>query len=349
MWGAVNQGNQRILLTKGSAPYQDYNMVGNPYPSPVDIGTVINNASAAGNLAGAAFYVWNPSMGAAGQYQAIPINTASPTPYYLQAHTAFQVRAAHNGDSLNFTEANKSAAISTSLLRGQADGLSLSVYGADYHLWNSVHILYNSSASADEDNMLDARLLPSSDFNFYTLSSDKKELAIDSRPFDANATIPLGIHSIYAQDFVIKAENSYEPSGAEIYLHDKLLHKYVPLLQGTEYCFSITNDTSTQGENRFELSNKDGGDTLPLINHPFEISLSPSPFKNEVAVRFSQQPLEKVVITIHSLAGKTVFQKDYGTLQSSLLTLHLATLPAGSYLVEILCGQEKKVTRLVKE
>ncbi len=348
MWGLVNQGNQRILLTKGSAAYQDYNMVGNPYPSPVDIGTVINSASATGNLAGAAFYVWNPSMGAAGQYQAIPINTASPTPYYLQAHTAFQVRAAHNGDSLNFTEANKSAIISTSLSRVQADGLSLSVYDANYHLWNSVHILYNSSARAEEDDMLDALLLPSSDFNFYTLSSDKKTLAIDSRPFNANAPIPLGIQSIYTQDFIIKAENSYQPNGAEIYLHDKLLHKYVPLLQGTEYCFSITNDTSTQGENRFELSNK-GGDTITPINHPFEVSLSPSPFNNEVAVRFSQPPLEKVVITVLSLAGKTLFQKDFGTLQSSQLTLQLATLPAGGYLVEITCGQEKKVSRLVKE
>ena len=60
MQGRVNQGSQTITLAKGTAANQEYNMVGNPYPSPVDMGTVLHNALVGGQIVGSAFYVWNP-------------------------------------------------------------------------------------------------------------------------------------------------------------------------------------------------------------------------------------------------------------------------------------------------
>ena len=109
MTGPVNQGSQTITLSKGTGANQDYNMVGNPYPSPVDLGTVAYNALVSNQIVGAAFYVWNPSIGASGMYQAIPISTVSAAPYYIQANAAYQVRAEHDNATLNFTEGHKSS------------------------------------------------------------------------------------------------------------------------------------------------------------------------------------------------------------------------------------------------
>ncbi|NDC42319.1 MAG: hypothetical protein EBZ77_12355, partial [Chitinophagia bacterium] len=66
-WGQLNQGRQVIHLVRGSGTGQDYNLLGNPYAAPVDLGTAAFNAKAAGNIIGS-FYVWNPTLGTGGQF-----------------------------------------------------------------------------------------------------------------------------------------------------------------------------------------------------------------------------------------------------------------------------------------
>ncbi len=347
-WGPVNQGSQTITLQKGSGANQDYNMVGNPYPSPVDIGTVLYNAKTSGNVTGAAYYLWDAFLGAAGQFRVIFYPSSAAVPFYLQQNCAFQVRAAHNGDTLNFAESNKGRTINVDLMKQQPGHTLLSVYDADYHPYDMLYLQFNSDAKNGEDKDLDATKPPSpANLNFYSLSADNHKLAIDARPFKAGNTVPLGITSTTAQDFIIKAENVITAPKEHLYLHDKLLKQYVLLQQGAEYHFNITTDAKTQGEQRFELSMEPG--TITQTPTALSVTVAPNPTTDEVNVSFTSAKAEKVSVRVLDLSGVSIFHEELGVKQSGNVKMSLSRFASGIYLVELTSGNEKVVQRLVKE
>ncbi|MBC7552724.1 MAG: VCBS repeat-containing protein, partial [Taibaiella sp.] len=350
MWGPVNQGSQTVPMVKGASSLRDYNMISNPYPSPTDIGTVITNAKISGNVAGAAFFVWNPYLGAAGQYQSITINTTTPEPYIIQAYTSFYVRATNNNDSLNFTESNKSESpTAASLLKIQSETTSLVVYDKNYHPWDLLTMNFNSQATDNEDNDYDAVKPSGAEFNFYSMSADNKQLAIDGRPYDAGKTISLGVSSGYAQEFIIKAENVSVPQNGKLYLHDKLLKQYVLLQQGTEYRFEITKDKVTQGDNRFELTMEPAEVKTTQAARNLKVTLLPNPATTEVKIGFSSAFKSEVFINITDLSGVNIYTKELGAMKDGAVIVPLNKLASGIYMVEVTSGSEKSIQRLIKE
>ena len=346
MTGVVNQGNQTVTLQKGSAN-QTLNMVGNPYPSPVDLGTVLYNAANASNITGTGFYVYNSGLGAAGQYQLILFGSGSPASYVLPANASFQVRAAFNGATLNFTESMKAQSPTTYLFKDAfKDYVSLYVYDANYHPWDMLYVKFNEAASDVEDLKYDAIKPAGAEFNFYSLSADNKKLVADARPFVAEKIIPLGISSPYKQEFIIKAENIAVPANGTIFLHDKLLNKYVELLAGTEYRFSITADKATQGENRFELSMK-LSEVVSATN--LQVEMTPNPAVDNVTVSFTSGKKDNVSIRVMDMSGVTVYTQNLGTKQKGSVVVPMTSLASGIYMVELTSGDQKSVQRLVKE
>lgn len=342
--GPLNQCEQIVRLQKGGAANQDYNMVGNPYASPVDIGTVAHNAKVSGNIVGAAIYVWNPYLATVGQFQAVPVNTTSATPYYLQANASFQVRAANNNDSLIFNENNKNATATTQLLKPIAEFVNLQVYDANYHAWDMMYLNFDENASANEEGSVDATKPLGPDFNMYSLSADQQKLVIDSRPFKHGTIIPLGISSNYQQEFIIKADQMKLPTGGVLYLHDKLMDKYIMLQKGTEYRFAITKDDKTQGEKRFELSLEGGISSTGL-----DVAMTPNPANEQVAVSFTSTVLDEVAIRVIDVRGANVYTQNLGKMQRGTIRIPVQQLAAGMYMVELTQGQNKVVQRLIKE
>ena len=347
MVGPVNQGDQAVPLSKGSSANQDYNMIGNPYASPVDLGTVMYNAKAAGSITGTAFYVWNPYLGAGGQYETITIGSGAPTPYYMQANSCFQIRAAYNGAVINFTENDKAAAATTQLLKSSGDGVGLTISDANYHPWDMLSVKFNNSATNDEDVNFDAQKLSGADLDFYTLSAYGTKLAIDARPYNVDNVIPLGINTTVAQEYIIKADHVVAPGGANIYLHDKLLNRHVELTQGTEYRFTISKDDATQGNQRFELSMKPTATVA--ANTGFNVKLIPNPATDQVSVTYLSDKTEKVSVRILDISGVAVYSKELGTVQSGLLNISLTDFASGVYMVELTSGSYKSSYRLIKE
>ena len=351
MWGNLNQGNVNVTITKGTGLNQDYNMVGNPYASPVDIGTVVYNAKAAGRIAGTVFYVWNPFLGSAGQFQSIPIGVSSPAPYYLQAQNSFQVRALNPSVVLNFTESNKSATATADLLKAIPEFVSLVVYDAAYHPWDMTYIKFNDAASAADENDFDGTkpMNGATDFNFYSISSDNHKLSLDARPYKAGNVIPLGLTSSYAQEYIIKAEGMAVPEGGKVYLHDKLLKQYVLLQQGTEYKFSVTADKATQGEERFELSMEPREVATVAATKGLNVTMTPNPATDEVKVNFTNGKTENVSVRVLDLSGVSIYNQKLGNLQSGSVSIPLGSFASGIYMVELTSGDQKVTERLIKE
>lgn len=345
MKGSLNQGDQIIPLVKGTS-IQDYNFIGNPYASPVDIGTALKLASDTGYLVGTAFYVWNTTLGAGGQYQAIDFVLGGVVqPYSLPACASFQVRAAYNGAHISVKESMKTATATSYLFKVPATPyVSLHIYDESYHPWDMLDIRFNDNATDAEDAKYDAVKPAGGDLSLYSLSADGRRMVIDARPFQSGKVVPLGITSTYKQNFIIRAENIAAPENGIVVLHDKLLNKYVELNAGTEYKFAINEDKATQGDNRFELSLKPAA-----VAAKFNVILTPNPATDDVKVTFSTPDANNVSVKVTDISGICVYSHDLGTLQAGQVTIPVARFAAGIYMVELTSGSNRSVQKLVKE
>jgi autotransporter-associated beta strand protein len=346
MTGYVNQGPQTIHMAKGTLDtLEEFNMIGNPYPSPVDIGTVIYNAKQSGNVNGSAFYVFNSSLGVGGQYMAIPFGTSAPIPYYLQANSCFQVRAAHDGDSLNFVETNKGAEADNYLFKSPSDYLVLHVYDTSYHMWDELRVQFNSQATDKNDARWDATKLMGADLNFYSLSAEGRKLSIDARPYAMAQVVPLGIKSAYQQEFIIRADQVTSQGEAGVVLHDKLLNKYISLNEGAEYRFVVSSDNNTQGDNRFELAMK-ATETTP---DKIALNVMPNPATDNVIVSVTARGNEPTTIRITDVSGVTIYTNTFDKGLKTAINIPLNTVVPGIYLVEMIQGDTRITKKLVKE
>lgn len=347
--GALNQGVQVVHMVKGSGANQDYNLLGNPYASPVDIGTVAYNAKVSGNMVGSALYVWNPYMASSGIFQAIPVNTVSAVPYYIQANAAFELRAANNGDSLVFNESNKGQTATTALLKQLPQFVTLYVYDANNHPWDVVYLNFNEQASADEELTTDAKKLRNPDFNFYTKSADEKELTIDVRPYEELKAIPLGVSSSIKGKYIVKAEGVAVPDGAQLYLIDKLLNTSTPLVDNAAYSFEITEDKATQGDARFEIAMGRTSSEAANNNRGLHITMTPNPATDAVTINYLNVKKETIRVSITDMKGVTVYSNEWKDKQNGNMTVNLEKFAAGVYMVEVTAGGNKLVNKLIKE
>jgi hypothetical protein len=309
-------------------------------------------------------YIWDPWLGTAGAYANVSfINTVTATaiPFYLQPNTAFQVRAVTTASVtpvyLNFAESNKGTTVSVipgaeepGDLRSVtiAGSTMLTVYDANYHPYDMWYLNFNGAATDGEDAKYDGGKAVNPDLNFYSWSADNTKLASDARPYEAGKVIPLGFYTDLAQQYIIRADDYTAPDDAKLYLHDKLLNKYTLLEQGAEYSFRITEDARTQGDARFEISVDPTAVTLSGVN-AVQVTMTPNPASDEVNIVFNEAKMSKTTVRVTDITGVCVYSEDLGEQQSGRISISLANFASGVYLVELTCGDNKVVQRLVKE
>ena len=244
-----------------------------------------------------------------------------------------------------FNESNKNATPTTSLLRTALDINVLKIYDNTYHLWDELSLSFDNNATHNEDLLADATKLLSGDFGFYSLSADGKKLTIDNRPFDSTVAIPLGINCSYEQEFIIRAEQLAVPQGKTLYLHDKLLHKYVPLTSGSEYRFTVSKEASTKGDARFELKS-----TVPQTeSNDLLVNMLPNPAVDYVVLNVKNINAVATTVRMVDVTGKEVFTHSFGAQSQVNQRVDISQWPSGIYLVEVNCGDNKVVQKLIKE
>jgi len=249
MTGVVNTGNVSIpLVTGGSGSTAGYNLVGNPYPSPVDIGAVL---TAAGGNVGNAFYLRNPQTGS--------YTTVSPIPstYIIPAHTAFFVKA-NSASSLNFTEAikgNCTSCPSVFFSVGNSSttlGLQVLSNGLEY---DNLVVSMDKNFSNNLDAK-DAEKILNDGLSLYALSADNHKLAATYVNSDVT-DIPLGIvlpASYGKKTYTIKISLNTMEKDTEILLHDKLYNAYTLLQNDGSFNLAIdAQDASQVGEKRLSI------------------------------------------------------------------------------------------------
>ncbi len=342
MTGVISTGNQSInLVTGGSGSTAGFNFVGNPYPSPVDIGAVLTAAAA--NL-GSSFYLRNPQTGSYITVNPIPAN------YIIPAYTGFFVQAT-SATTLNFTEANKNVCTTCPTLFRTTTPQNYIRLNALYNgiEYDSYTLNVDASYTNQYDRKDDAIKLMNDGLNIYSLSTDKQKLAADYRTLLNDSIVPLviAIPANYGKlTYTIKVADFAMATGVKVVLHDKLNNTYTELKNGISYPLEIdAANPNSVGENRLELIfSKEK--TISTIGAATDIVVATT--KNNFIVKYENAQAQKTSIRLVSVTGQLLKTIELGNQPSVQTSISNAELAEGLYIIEVQIGKEKIVRKIIK-
>lgn len=334
--GVPNQGDITVPLTKGSS--SDFVLVGNPFASQVNM-----DALTSSNV-GSSFYIWDANQGTKGGYTSYSYGSSS---FNLPVGGAFVTTLSASG-SITFEEADKTSGTAGSPFKTTAQPNMVQLRLEDSTtFWDRLLLKFDDNAMAAVDYP-DAVKLYNPEMTFYSISTDDSMLSIDARAYADSSVIPLGLYSTLKKNFKIAVTDFNMPLGTKLFLHDKFLSKTEEITgSGYEYWFTVTADSASWGNNRFELNTlgKPVNGIAEVNNSKLKAKLVPNPATDIVTVYTEGSNGKQVRVTVTGMTGIKVAEL-YTTGNAAI---SLSNMAAGIYIVNISCGAEIITQKLIKQ
>ena len=238
--GPINQGtiSPQITYSPTGTPTNDgWNMVGNPFPSPIDWSLV--------NKTGLTpfYYTLNPSTGSSVAANAGII--ASGQGIFVQASSA--------NPTITFSESSKVSGAPTNYFKTSTPPLLITMtrdaLNSDVAMMN-----FNATNSRAFNNLEDAFKMTNAVVNL-SLYADATPVQINGLPLlsiSATDTFDIGVDAS-AGNYSLRFNNlSVIPTGLNSYLIDRMLNTTLPIIAGVDYPFSISSSPASFGK-RFAI------------------------------------------------------------------------------------------------
>ncbi len=334
MAGTLNTGSKTINLNYNAGASTGFNLIGNPYPSNVDMTGVTNSNTTS------SYYVWNLALGNRGGYTTVSFGNA----YIMPQYASFFVEATAAGGNVTFAETNKTASSATNtLLRAVSNDRVRLQLKSGTILWDEMQMELGSQYKAAKE-YADAAKLMNPEASLYSISSDNQLLAIDKRNLQDGDIVPLGLQTDAARSYTIEV-SELGISNMELYLNDKYTHTLQKLEAGMVYSFATNADAASTGNGRFEILAKQMP-ALDVLTTAFSIKLSPNPSSDMVKVSFSNAEIAATTITLTNTEGKTIRTVNGGNVQSGQVDINVKGLAKGTYYITLNNGKERKTEKL---
>jgi hypothetical protein len=353
--GSVNNGDMAIPLFNNNQPYtKGFNLISNPYPSPIDWDAAVGWNKI--NVDNAIYYFDADSVDLYGGQYNTYINGISSNGLANNIIPAFQSFFVHVSDgeypvagNLGFSNLVRLNKFSDSYRKVNSTqsktAIKLTVKSINSNRFDNLVIYEDQSATLQNSSKLDAIKLWNTGLltpNFYIISNNKK-LAIHAiNNLDSVGIIPLGI-SLQEEGMVYfnKQDLGLNKLSIHCYLHDKLLNKLISLDNDQGY---ETNLIKGPIENRFEL--------VVSKNVIFEMPLNEMTNANHNFMVYAEG--KKIYIKINSinsrtrviltnLNGQQLFIKEYE--MAGLYTIE-NQLSSGIYIIELSDSKNKLVKKI---
>jgi hypothetical protein len=369
--GALSTGTLPDYVLGANTTGTSFNLVGNPYPTPINIrllksnGSVALSANNTNTGVASTIYVYNPFKSAG-----ISSTPAQEVRGGMDAYTndgntdiiippfgAFFVQAKAAGNVVKFDETAKTPGSASIRVMGVDTKAKLTLTIENKRgTWDDIKFRWDDKAGAAGNDVYDGSKLSNELLDFYSIASDLRQLCIDSRSNDMNEeTIPVGISTQVADaSFRIKVSSYEMPSNMQIYLRDKLMGTETLLSKVDDgYSFAITTDEATKGDKRFELAFRLAKTvaTLDPLNASAEIKISPNPFKDEISIHLAPGAVSinsATKIRMLSVDGRVV-KTATAAPGSSLIKINARDLANGIYFVEVSNDKVKTGKQLIKQ
>lgn len=273
--GKIVTGQQDFTVSNTAS---QFNLIGNPYPSPVDLDAF----SPANANVTAAFYVWDPQVGTYGSYVLVTRTGSNTFTYapdnskeyrYIQSGQAFFTTSAGISTTVSFQESHKSSNTITSVFRngnGSLEKLNVNISyknpDASWQIADGLVAIYNNNYSVNTTDDFDAAKFTNAN-ETVSLLRNGKYMAMEARPLiDDRDTMFLNLAQmrVYDYKFDFKPSN-LQSSGLQAFLQDAYTNTEtaISLSANSSYEFSVNNDAGSYASNRFKIVYRAVG-TLPV-------------------------------------------------------------------------------------
>jgi uncharacterized membrane protein len=371
--GTLNQGTLADYVLGTNLLGTSFNLVGNPYAAPINIRSLKSNGggllSANNAASGVAntIYVYNPYKGAGSSSTPNQEMRGGMDAYTNDGGTdiiippfgAFFVQSKAAGNVIRFDENAKAVdktPISVMGFGNTPSKLTLQVENKR-GTWDDIKLRWDNKAASAGTDVYDGLKLNNELFDFYSISSDKLNLCIDSRSdsFNREEIIPLGINTqVQDATFRIKVSAYDMPANVRVFLRDKLLNTETPLEKVNDgYAFAITAEEASKGNNRFELAvNFTKQVVMPIVDAPQDnIRFMPNPFKDELIIQLGRSAVSATSTTkvrLVNMQGRVVKTATEAP-GISTIRVKAADLASGVYFVEVINDAGRITKQVIKE
>ncbi|GAB2861469.1 carbohydrate-binding protein [Hymenobacter ruber] len=351
--GTFNNAAQNSgALNRGTDADAGWQLLGNPYPSPLDWNTV--TAAQRPGL-DAAMYVYQSTGRYAGTYRSYA-NGVGTSPLVV-AGSGYFVRVSTPGTpgAVNLTNANRVTSFAAQPVfgRGMADSrpmLHLQLAGAG--LSDDTFLYLQAGATAGVDTEFDATKLPNpAGLDLATLSGTRP-LAINGLPLlgTTEVVVPLHLRVPQAGSFTFEVADLVNFGSNPVYLRDALTGTQQLLATGTAYTLALA--TAASGTGRFSLVLRPATVTAARAElNAATVSLYPNPAHGSFTVLLP--PLagpREVRATLFNALGQAVLTRTIGlNAAGATAEFQTAALAVGVYTLRLQAAGQVLTKRVVLE
>ena len=369
--GEINNGTIDVsiqLSGDNSNDEDDWNFIGNPYPSAINADSLLNNQNNKALLSGSIYFwthstaanntqkysaddyaMYNAGTGGIAAYSngSIPSgNISSGQGFFVEAVNKGSIRFNNSmrvkSDNINFF---KSAPLKVEKAN-EKDKIWLNLYNNEGAFSQILIGFINGASTSYESNYDGQRFEGNNYISFYSIA-DHHELAIQGLPpFQGNEIIPLGISSKIEEEIELHiklAQTSGVFGEHDIYLFDKKLNK-IHLLNKEPYAFRIQKNTKVQDRFSLQFDNAilKNGDLTDIIIENEKLIIS------KTANRLNVSTTNKRLITsldVFDVLGRRI--KNYTTNQREVTLPKNIFNTKGIYILKVRLEDSKVLIKKI--
>ncbi len=356
--GTANNGTITYNITNSGPTEFEWNLVGNPYPSYLNVQAFLNHEVSPGvrniqlmNAPTAAIYGYDGSALDGWTIYNLANTTASTV---VAPGQGFFVSADPTNAplyDLEFTPEMRTTGTSDDFIIGRYQNnlnsvlSSLQLSNSETIATTSIYFIEGTTRGLDHGYDASHYAGKAAAFSIFTnLVEDNQgaDIAIQSLPYDDfnDSVIPLGVKAQAGTALTISlGDNATLPNHINVYLEDREL-KTLTLLNESDYVF--TPNLELRGTGRFFLrySNKE----IPNVGGLDDILIYSNNASREIIIK--GQLSENSYLNIYDIHGRLVNTKTLD--DSSLInTVDVNTLSSGVYIAELSSGSISKTLKLI--
>ncbi|AFM06246.1 hypothetical protein Fleli_3944 [Bernardetia litoralis DSM 6794] len=354
--GTVNNGAYSIPVTNNGniAPNGGFNLVGNPYPSPIEFGKVLDMST---NVAGAIYVEMATSQ--YGTNMAALVNDVfiNSTPFkHISSMQGFWVYATAATGTVNMDNSVRATDYVNPFFykiekeQSTKQGLIKLAIEQDGKT-DETAIYFENGATSDFDGNYDALKIYTINGTTPTLYSYNKEEGKDTyfsinglNDFNEDMMLPLAMNIVKSGKHTISVkELKYFHSLSNIYLYDSLTETLHDLKENPEYEFVATANKEVK---RFVLLFK----VNQLFNSKDRIIAYPNPTPNNFSYSLKNDREGTYTIRVFDSIGKLILEKTQEK-QGAFLEgiINLERQSTGLYLLQISDSKNTTHIRIIRE
>jgi hypothetical protein len=323
-----------------------WSLIGNPYAS------AVNWANVTKSNVSTTFATWNVNNAGRGSYVYHDGSTGTGfgNSNIINSGQAIFVQTTGANPSITFTEASKVTSTPPSHFKKSiADVLNIDIFIGD-RAYDALTVLFDANNSNAYD-VNDFIKLVNPEINFYSYLADGTKLAMNNmQEIKEETVVSLGLNGVFnGGTYDLKFSNQNSFANAEVKLKDKFINKVYDLKSINNLTFTVTTDSNSFGENRFELifsKSATGLNNALSLNNNFMVF--PNPANNILNLSLTNTQEDNYSFSIFNQLGAEVNAGNLDFNSKRTQALNIENLSNGVYFIQVKNAKSAQTIKFIK-